>query len=123
MNKKFINLKVIAIVSVVLSHIGGIVILDWFQRFSFRIPLFLFISGYFYKQPRHESNIFGYIKNRINKLIIPYFGWNLVYGILTTLLISRGVIEFGSVLSFKSFLLKLGLGVISIYLTYPHGLF
>ena len=72
-NIKFLILQTIGIILVVLGHKGGInLFTDWFPIYSFHMPLFIFISGYFYKT-NSESNLIAFIKNKSKRLLIPYF--------------------------------------------------
>ncbi len=54
----------------------------------FHMPLFLFISGYFFRSESTQTlaNTFGFIKRKFLRLMVPYFIWNLVYfGIMLVL--------------------------------------
>lgn len=82
-NGTFRILSAIGILLVVAGHadfhifdMGGL-----FPYYSFHVAVFLFISGYFYKEDAKE-NIFGYIKHKALRLMLPYFVWNLFYGLL-----------------------------------------
>ena len=59
------------------------------------IIIFVFISGYFYKE-QNEENIGKYIIKKFKKLIIPFFILNIVYGIISSLLRKNGIINYGS---------------------------
>lgn len=76
------------IIFIVAGHCGngGISILyDWFPPYSFHLGLFVFCSGYFYKE-KCEKNVNKYIVSKIKKLLIPLYIWNLVYFIIICLL-------------------------------------
>ena len=82
-NRQFALLTAIAMVLVIMGHVneqlltfGGL-----FPYYSFHIALFLFISGYFYKEDQEEK-IPSYIVKKAKHLLIPYFIWNLFYGIV-----------------------------------------
>lgn len=95
-NTKFLILQAIGIILVVLGHKGGInLFTDWFPIYSFHMPLFIFISGYFYKT-NSESNLISFIKNKSKRLLIPYFAWNLIYGIIFTVLTKMHVIDYSA---------------------------
>ncbi len=88
-------LKSLAIMLVVSGHLGGVFdnvgIPIWsnkqlFTAYSFHMPVFIFVSGYFYKVT-YEENIRMYIDKKIKNLVIPYYKVNLFYGILTSILI------------------------------------
>lgn len=92
-NHQMLILQAIGITIVVLGHKGGISLLtDWFPAYSFHMPLFIFISGYFYKKG-NEENILNFIKVKFIRLMIPYFIWNLLYGILANILASKNIIS------------------------------
>ena len=80
-----------AIVMVVAGHLGyGVLTVgDLFPYYSFHVPLFMFISGYFYKEVG-KGQTFGYVKKKVCRLIVPYLLWNLVYGLLAWLLRGYG---------------------------------
>lgn len=80
-----------AIVMVVAGHLGyGVLTVgDLFPYYSFHVPLFMFISGYFYKEVG-KGQTFGYVKKKVRRLLVPYLLWNLVYGLLAWLLRGHG---------------------------------
>lgn len=84
-------LSALAMILVVMGHvdeqllsIGGL-----FPYYSFHIALFLFISGYFYS-PEKEEQIGAYLMGKARSLLLPYFIWNLVYGLLVAALRAAG---------------------------------
>lgn len=86
-NMTFCILSGIAIIMIVAGHVGYNILTvgDLFPYYSFHVPLFLFISGYFYKDTEEEHPLV-YCKKKIKRLLVPYFIWNLIYGILAGLL-------------------------------------
>lgn len=92
-NKTFLLLSVLGIVFVVYGHCGGVNIFlnNIFPWYSFHMPLFAFISGYFFK----DRKIFDFLKIKLKKLIIPYFAWNIVYGIIVNILKHFHIINYG----------------------------
>lgn len=83
-----------AIIFVVLGHMSGVPTTiftfdEWFPFYSFHMPLFLFISGYFYKE-KNEDEIGRYILKKAKNLLIPYYICNLVF-----LLLQTGLSQFG----------------------------
>ena len=102
-NKTFMILSVFGILFVVSSHYGaGINFFnDIFSYGSFYMPLFIFISGYFYKK-ENEERVCEYIRKKLNKLIIPFLIWNLVYGIFVNFLKSKNIIIYGQDISLKT---------------------
>lgn len=84
-------LSALAMILVVMGHvdeqlltIGGL-----FPYYSFHIALFLFISGYFYG-PEKEEQIGAYLAGKARSLLLPYFIWNLIYGLLVVLMRAAG---------------------------------
>lgn len=82
-NMTFGILSALAIIMVVAGHIGYNIMTvgDMFPYYSFHVPLFMFISGYFYKESEEEHPLL-YIKKKVRRLLIPYLIWNLVYGLI-----------------------------------------
>ena len=70
---------------------------------SFFMPLFVFISGYFYKKSKVVDNI----KHKFKKLLIPYLIWNIFFIIFTLLLNKIFNINWYVNLSLSSFILSL----------------
>lgn len=108
-NKKMMILSFFGIIFVVLGHLcdSFTFISKLFPYYSFHMPLFVFISGYFYKN-KYSVNLFkkdGYFISRVKKLVIPYYVWNLIYGIFTTILIYCGIKSYGNVISLKRLLI------------------
>lgn len=83
-NQIFNYLYVLAIIMVIDDHtstrIG--ILSSIFAYNSFYMPLFVFISGYFYK----KRGIIENTKHKIKKLLIPYLIWNFVAIIIAFLL-------------------------------------
>ena len=84
-NKTFTILSAIAMLLVILGHIdcGALSFWGLFPYYSFHVMIFVFISGYFYNADS-EENILKYILHKFKKLMIPYFVWNLFYGLVAT---------------------------------------
>ena len=109
-NKKMMILSCIGIIIVVLGHTGNSFKLasDIFPYYSFHMALFVFISGYFYDN-KYEKNIFGkdgYIQKKVKKMIIPYFIWNLIYGIIVNLFKKLNIITYGEKINIYSYFIK-----------------
>lgn len=79
-NKKFMMLSIFGIIFVVMGHCGGINAFfnNVFPYYSFHMALFVFISGYFFK----DRKILDFLKNKTKKMILVYLIWNLIYGII-----------------------------------------
>lgn len=83
-NKQFKILYALGIFFIVSGHYanGGMSFFyEWFKPYAFHLGLFVFGSGYFYKQ-ENEDCIGKYVVGRIKKYIIPLYLWNLFYGLL-----------------------------------------
>lgn len=86
-NYQFKFLYVIGIIAVVAGHCGngGISLgYEFFPPASFHLPLFIFVSGYFYKSS-DETNIGRAICKKAKKLILPMYCYNIFYGLLVFL--------------------------------------
>lgn len=90
-NMTFCILSALAIIMVVAGHIGYNIMTvgDLFPYYSFHVPLFMFISGYFYKESE-EKHPFSYLKKKMRRLLVPYLVWNLAYGLLAWALRAGG---------------------------------
>lgn len=99
MNNKFNILKALGIITVVGGH-SGTQFFNWFPVYSFHMPLFIFISGYFFR----NDSICNVFKSKFKNLVVPFLSWNLFYGILVALFLKYGLIKFGQNLSFRSLL-------------------
>ena len=109
-NKSMRILTALGIIFVVAGHlqfdildIGGL-----FPYYSFHIYIFLFVTGYFYKL-EDEKHIGKYILRKAKRLLLPYYIWNLVYGILSTILYKNGI-YIGGIIDFKNLLIDPILG-------------
>lgn len=105
-NMTFCILSALAIIMVVAGHVGYNIMTvgDLFPYYSFHIPLFMFISGYFYKESEEKHPLL-YIKKKICRLLVPYFIWNLVYGIIAWLLRGFGF-SMGEAIGFRTLFIE-----------------
>ena len=105
-NMTFCILSGIAIVMIVAGHVGYNVLTvgELFPYYSFHVPLFMFISGYFYRE-EEEAEPLAYCLKKIKRLLVPYFIWNLIYGILAWLLRLNGF-TMGEDISFQTLFLS-----------------
>ena len=122
-NREFRILSAVGIVLVVAGHLGYNLfdIGELFPYYSFHVFIFLFVSGYFYKE-ESEDNIGKYLLRKCRTLLLPYFAWNLFYGILTDVLHGSGF-SIGGPRSLKTLFCRRSLTGISFYTISPHGLF
>lgn len=85
-NYEFKILYVIGILLVISGHYGSYLlsVRKLFLYDTFHMPLFLFASGYFFKQKNANSiqSVCIHIKKKIFRLVIPYYLWNIVYCIV-----------------------------------------
>lgn len=84
-NVQFAVLTFLATLLVVFGHTGiSFGTFEWiFHYDTFHMPLFVFISGYFFKSNDVSiKNAPNFIIKKTKKLIIPFFIFNLVYGML-----------------------------------------
>lgn len=98
-------LSSLAIIMVVAGHLGYSVMTvgELFPYYSFHVPLFMFISGYFYRESEEEHPML-YIKKKTCRLLVPYLIWNLIYGVLAWLLRSFGF-SMGDPIGFRTLLI------------------
>lgn len=89
-NKVFATLSGIGIILVVSAHVDGVLNLfnNFFPYNSFFMPLFVFISGYFFKDKNVETlnDVKKYIFKKIKNLLLYYLVWNLIYGVVRIIL-------------------------------------
>lgn len=91
-NYVFSFLYCIGTILIVAGHCrnGGInLFFDFFPIYSFHLGLFMFCSGYFYKD-KCEENFKEYFFKKLKRFIIPMYIWNFVYGIFVLLIRRRG---------------------------------
>lgn len=86
-NRQFRILSALGIIFVVAGHLGcgAFELGGLFPYYSFHVFVFLFVSGYFYREEA-EQRIGSYILRKVRTLLLPYFLWNLFYGIVAQLL-------------------------------------
>lgn len=104
-NMTFCILSGLAIVMVAAGHLGYnlLAVNDLFPYYSFHVPLFMFISGYFYKDSEEEHPL-AYVKKKCVRLLVPYLIWNLFYGLIALFLRGRGF-ALGEAVSFRTLFL------------------
>lgn len=97
-NKAFMILSALGIIFVVDAHLWSRMSFFTyvFPYDSFFMPMFIFISGYFFKEKYIESmkSVVGFLKNKVTKLLLPYFGWIVFYGVLTYVLTEKGILNY-----------------------------
>lgn len=107
-NKQMDVLLCLGILLVVLGHVGTnswkTELFDWFVIYSFHMPLFFFISGYFYK-PEREQAYGSAILRLAKKFVVPYYIWNLIYAFIVFALKNAGLVRFKLDKSISNFLI------------------
>lgn len=90
-NQTFQYLEALAILMVIDDHMSTRIGIfsSVFPYNSFYMPLFVFISGYFYK----EQKIFPNIKHKVKHLLIPYLIWAVVGEIIAYILMRLGIVN------------------------------
>ena len=89
---RFKFLYAIGMIMVVCGHAngGGIsIISDWFPSGGLHLALFVFCSGYFYKNIS-ECNVRKYIFKKVKALLIPLYIYNIIYGFIVQILKLKG---------------------------------
>ncbi len=88
-------MKCFGIFFVVAGHLGYQPLLaEFLPAYSFHIVIFFFISGFFYNE-KYENNFARFIRTRFQRLLLPYFVYNLLYGLLMHLLFAKKGLTFG----------------------------
>ncbi|MCR5502283.1 MAG: acyltransferase family protein [Lachnospiraceae bacterium] len=97
-------LSAIGIIFIVAGHLnlnafdaGGL-----FPYYSFHVYIFLFIAGYFYRG-RGKEKPSSFLCRKAEKLLLPYFLWNLFYGIFSTVMNAQGITAGGKLSFFNLF--------------------
>lgn len=106
-NKVFMIFSALCILFVVDAHAGSPlgILTNFFPYNSFFMPAFCFISGYFFKQ--EKLNDYGtFILYKVKRLLIPFFFWNIIYGLFVNILKYFGIIYYGEMLSFKTVFIR-----------------
>lgn len=99
-NQKFNILSALGIILVVGGHCGFNFI-HQFPVYSFHMPLFIFISGYFF----HAYDFRTFLSKKVKHLLVPFLLWNVFYGCLINWLAVEGWTRIGHApLNFKSLL-------------------
>lgn len=105
-NYQFKILYAIGMFLVVANHCGDgafSLFYEFFPAYAFHMGLFVFCSGYFYKESA-ENGIGRYILKKIKSLILPMYLWNFVYALIAQILTLRGF-SFGAGVTINQLLL------------------
>lgn len=98
-NKTFMILSALGIIFVVDDHLAHplSILTSIFPYDSFYMPMFAFISGYFFKETycRSWKDTIIYGIKKFQKLFLPYLGWILFYDCLNWLFCHWGIWHIG----------------------------
>lgn len=98
-NKEFMILSALGILFVIDDHTGESIgaFTQIFPYDSFYMPMFVFISGYFFSDKHCQTwgSFLQFIKRKITTTILPFLFWVLFYGILTTIFQIFNIFEIG----------------------------
>lgn len=86
----FSCMKGLAITGVVAGHLG-FPFLEMFVNY-WHLPVFYFISGYFFKR-KHVENWKGFVKTRLMRLLFPFFAFSIIAILLHNFLLNAGLIN------------------------------
>lgn len=87
---KFQILRAIAIIMVVLIHtVSSKDYLMLRQVFNFAVPMFIFLSGYFYNEMKFKTLKHKYLLQKVFRIIIPYLFYSVIF--LMVLLIANKI--------------------------------
>ena len=106
-NYTFGILSALGIIFVVLGHVNcNLLTIDgWFTYYSFHMPLFIFISGYFFN--RNSVNHIGkYLWKKVKRLLVPFFLWAFIYQVIHTIMDVCWGFTLGHSFSFYNWLVR-----------------
>ena len=89
-NKTMDVMLALGIIFVVLGHSYQPKIF-LFPAYTFQVAIFFFISGYFFRVQEGLKNKWRWSRKKFLHLLVPYFIFNLFFGLFTLLLASRGI--------------------------------
>lgn len=103
-NFQFKVLYAIGIIMVVAGHANAETLLflnEIIHVCGFHMALFIFASGYFYNKT-NDDRPFQYIWGKVKRLLIPYFLWNVFYGVIVYVLSKFGF-KYGLPITWQKF--------------------
>ena len=68
----------------------------------YSVMTFIFCAGYFYQAEQDDLPVKTYIWQKIRAYVLPYFLWNLFYGVVCTVLRHLGIVTYGHDLNLKT---------------------
>lgn len=105
-NYQFKILYALGIFFVVVGHLQSYafsVFYEFFPPYGFHMGLFVFCSGYFYKESA-EKDIERYVKKKLKTLIIPMYLWNCFYALFAQIMTLGGVLFWSRCFYRKTFI-------------------
>lgn len=106
--KENLTLRALYLIAIVLVVDGHTTLADMFDMdslfryYSFHLMLFAFGSGYFFTR---RGSMLADLGRRAKRMLLPLYGWNIVYGLGAAFLRRFGGFEFGEPLSAYTLLL------------------
>ncbi|MBQ9685084.1 MAG: acyltransferase family protein [Oscillospiraceae bacterium] len=103
---RFKFLYAIGMIIVVCCHSdgGGLnLFYDWFSPYAYVLALFVFCSGYFYRDGS-ETDLGAYLLRKVKRLLVPLYLWNCFYALLVLVLRPLGF-SIGLAPSFRTLVL------------------
>lgn len=100
---RFRLLYALGMIFIVSGHTsgGGVsLIYDWFPPYAFHLGLFVFCSGYFYKDS-YTRDLPAFLLRKAKTLLLPMYLWNLFYALLVVVLRKAGFL-IGMLPSFRT---------------------
>lgn len=93
---RFKFLSLVGILSVVCGHCGSSLLAPDFIFLydTYHIPLFLFISGYFYEYKESIYEVLDFIKKRFKRLVLPLWTWTFIYAGINIIIKNYSTIPF-----------------------------
>lgn len=95
---------IIIIVAGHLEHQGFSLAFELFPPYAFHLGLFVFASGYLYKETSTD-NVGKYIVKKAKQLLLPLYLWNVFYAIVVTILSYAGF-SIGSPVNLETLLIR-----------------
>ncbi len=96
-NRSIDILRAVAIILVVIGHSFPVPGCEWWQSHfpagSYRLALFLFISGYLFRDIEW-ADFPDFIGRKTKNLALPLIGWNIVYAVIVSLINLRHPMDF-----------------------------
>jgi fucose 4-O-acetylase-like acetyltransferase len=113
-NKKEFNyqmcvLSAIGMLAVMLGHLANssqelMTLNGWFPYYAYHMPLFIFVSGYFYNQ-NQENHLGEFVLKKFRTMVLPFYLVNGAFYLLQSLLKFKGF-TIGDTFSLKTWIIN-----------------